>query len=528
MKKLSSYLYEGGNLSGLSKATQNAAERLKGKKVPTPASVKTQINKDKDKNWDDNLTAVDGEVMDYKDALKELENGNGAIDIEAPNGEKLKVTKESSWNLKRLKQKFWDEEPFFIQGEAGWAKTQIIKKMAKSEGYYIITVYLDKAEATDLGGIPVAQEKIYGKGKNGVDKKGADMTYAMPVWGSVIRENPEKKFLLFFDEFNQAKPDVMNALMPIVLENTICGKKMPNFLVGAAGNFDYENLDGIQDIRANDALLSRFLPLIIWESDTKQTWKETFDHLHSVWDEKIGAKFIDAIEKCKSIFKNPREIEHKMIAAFFKEMKRPKEEREELVDSEWVMDKIARVALHRETSHTDWSQDDSSSHLSKDGRKSAFAEQSAEQQAAELADFIADCVIKAEYDEDTDSVTYDTDKTIDSELDTGDDEIAVDETFVDEKVASRLKTGRLEDRYRVNGKVVYMGISLENWSKVIQWGGETGDDEGRDLTAQEVEYVNDMIEEKGIKVRFKTNADFLKLPDYMDPASLEEAPEIVK
>ena len=203
-------------------------------------------------------------------------------------------------NVRTLKMKFDAEEDFFIQGAAGWGKTSIIKKMAKKYGYSVITVYLDKAEATDLGGIPIPVKDEIGY-----------QEYAMPGWAAAMYKNPKKKFLLFFDEMNQAAPDVMNALMPIVLEKTICGQKIDNFFVGAAGNFEEENRGGISQLSV--PLRSRFAPIIKWEHDTEPTWASAFAAIRKNWESKIGKEFIDKIEENKGLFMNPREIEMKVI-----------------------------------------------------------------------------------------------------------------------------------------------------------------------------------------------------------------------
>ena len=132
------------------------------------------------------------------------------------NFEKLEVTGMS-------KTEALEKAPFFIQGEAGWGKTSIITGLAKSLGKTVITVYLDKAEATDLGGIPVPAKS----------KRGADyVKHLLPEWAKLIYDNPKTNFLLFFDEMNQAAPDVMNALMPIVLKTEICGIKFKQSFVG--------------------------------------------------------------------------------------------------------------------------------------------------------------------------------------------------------------------------------------------------------------------------------------------------------
>ena len=73
---------------------------------------------------------------------------------------------------------------------------------------------------------------------------------------------------------NQAQPDVMNALMPIVLEHEIAGRKYgptdkngkvteSNFFVGAAGNFEDEN-DAVNEL--SGPLKSRFKPIIVWKT----------------------------------------------------------------------------------------------------------------------------------------------------------------------------------------------------------------------------------------------------------------------
>lgn len=205
-------------------------------------------------------------------------------------------------NMRQLIQKFKAKEPFFIQGAAGWGKTEIIKKTAKKFKRSVITVYLDKAEATDLGGIPIPN-----KGDTGVVKQ--DM--AMPGWAAYMLEHEDEDFLLFFDEMNQAMPDVMNALMPIVKDNTICGVEFDNFFVGAAGNFDYENEGGLSEL--SEPLKQRFAPIIVWESRTEATWKSAFNHMRKKWEGKTDPELMDLLEENADMFASPRIIDHKIL-----------------------------------------------------------------------------------------------------------------------------------------------------------------------------------------------------------------------
>ena len=252
-----------------------------------------------------NEANVNPERIVGKDVKKNGTGGKFAIDEPTDNDAIEPLSKDQlNKNMKRLLMKFKADEPFFIMGEAGWGKTSIIKSMAKRFGRTVITVYLDKCEATDLGGIPVPRE----------DKRGnAYVDSAMPAWAQYMLEHDDQQFLLFFDEMNQADGAVMNALMPIVLETEVCGVKFDNFIVGAAGNFDHEN-DAVNEL--SGPLKSRFKPIIVWETGGDAEWKQAFDFMHKEWDGKLGEDgpaFINLLQENRDLFQNPREVEHKIL-----------------------------------------------------------------------------------------------------------------------------------------------------------------------------------------------------------------------
>ena len=252
----------------------------------------------------------DMDKIDNKDAEK---NGTGgAIGFNEPkDNEAQDVDLDKSQldkNTKRLLMKFKAEDDFFIIGKAGWGKTSIIKSLSKKYGYEVITFYLDKCEAADLGGIPVA----------GKDEKGRPKQIILPPpFADKIAENPKQKYLLFFDEMNQASPDVMNALMPIVLEHEIAGQKYDNFFCGAAGNFESEN-GAVSEL--SGPLKSRFKPLIVWETNDEDSWAGVFKYLHKQWDDKLTKKLVDAFEENAELFDNPREIEQKIFERYIWKM----------------------------------------------------------------------------------------------------------------------------------------------------------------------------------------------------------------
>ena len=231
------------------------------------------------------------------------QNGSGGVwEVDVPKGKDNYPPLDDATmnrNLKKLRAKFASKEDFFIQGEAGWGKTSLIIDMAGRYDRFVVTVYLDKAEATDLGGIPTV-----GKGKSGRNT----VEYSPMPWMEILFDNPTKKYLLFFDEMNQAAPDVMNALMPIVLKNVICGKQLHNFVVGAAGNFEDENEGGVNEL--SKPLLSRFGGIITWQSGD---WDNAFQYMHKKWDSKLGKELIDKLQENADLFKNPRDVENHVI-----------------------------------------------------------------------------------------------------------------------------------------------------------------------------------------------------------------------
>lgn len=200
-----------------------------------------------------------------------------------------------SKNQRRVASMLDSERDFVTFGEAGWGKTSEIMTMAHKFGYTVITVYLDKAEATDLGGIPIPVKND--KGRSYVD-------YLMPAWAAYMIEHPDTKFLLFFDEMNQADPGVQNALMPIVLNKTICGVKFDNYMVAAAGNFSYEN-SSVNEL--SGPLKARF-KVFTWQTRTSDTWASHFAWAHKNYDDKIGPEIIDKVESLEEYWGSPRDV----------------------------------------------------------------------------------------------------------------------------------------------------------------------------------------------------------------------------
>ena len=422
----------------------------------------------------DNLSDKDRVVLQKKAEMAEKVRGksedkNGtkgewAIDAPYENPEELGIknmpkeliTENSLAIIKRMKEK----KPFFIQGKAGWGKTSVIVDCAKRLKRTVITVYLDKAQATDLGGIPVPIQT-----KNGTAK----IVNAMPDWAAYMLEHSDEQFLLFFDEMNQAAPDVMNALMPIVLRNVICNIQFDNFIVGAAGNFEEENEMGINEL--SGPLTSRFgNKPIIWESDTEETWSSAFAFLEKKYGEKVSKTLFDKVKECKDLFNNPREIE-KFIIESCVEAKND-DEKEFWVKTSTILKDIERLA-----------KDDLSRNQS--------------EKMKELAQALYDFIMDAEPKEDP------------RKSRTKDSDMMSDEFKT--QIKNAINRGYITSSDS-SDKRKY-GISQENFYDVFGT-DEYFTDSG--INREMLERLVNKLEADGITFKFKTNKEFLD-KGYSDP-----------
>lgn len=88
----------------------------------------------------------------------------------------------------------------------GRGKTKIFQKYAEDEGYELITIILSRLLPEDLCGLPTIK----------TDKKGNKVTaYSEPDW-LVKAGDPDRKVLLFFDEFNNGEMDVQAAILNLI------------------------------------------------------------------------------------------------------------------------------------------------------------------------------------------------------------------------------------------------------------------------------------------------------------------------
>ena len=396
--------------------------------------------------------------VEGKPAEKNGSGGLYGIDEPISNKAVVEIPKEQlNKNMKRLLMKFRTEEDFFIIGKAGWGKTSIIRKLADRFDRKVEVVYLDKAVASDLGGIPVPGKTKKGHGRQEM---------LMPDWAAEMDENPDTNYLLFFDEMNQAAPDVMNALMPIVLEHEVCRTPFENFFVGAAGNFEDEN-DAVNEL--SGPLRSRFKPLITWQTD----WNAAFSHLHGKWDDVLGKEFISKFEENEELFDNPREVEHK-IFKFTSKLKKSGMYSE--FDVEDYLDRL---------------QDLVKSELSRDEKR----------EVKKLAEYMYDYI--------NDKLAAKAEKLSRSTRNKGMDMVS---DVTKNAIRKAMRQGYLEQREGKDQHTVRYGISRENIAAAI---------DDKECNGEMLQRIINKLEADGVKFKFEKDSQWKKL-GYKDPLAPDD------
>lgn len=122
----------------------------------------------------------------------------------------------------------------FLWGHAGIGKTETVKQYAKEKGYKFFAMYL--GAMSDVG-------DILGLASFVKDENGSEVatTFATPIWLKetidYCEANPDSGAIIFLDEFNRARRDILNGMFSLALDKTFHNVKLPkNCHIIAAGN----------------------------------------------------------------------------------------------------------------------------------------------------------------------------------------------------------------------------------------------------------------------------------------------------
>ena len=169
------------------------------------------------------------------------------------------------------------EQNIMLVGKHGIGKSRILEDYFSKRGERVVTLFLGQmSDPGDLIGLP---EKNEATGKT---------DFMLPYWFPV----DGKPVVLFLDELNRARPEVLQTIMDLTLNRKLAGKSLPDGsrIISAVNNGNEYQLTDL-----DPALVSRFN---IYEfAPTVQDWLD--------WAEKSGVdkRIIDFIDE------NPEQLD---------------------------------------------------------------------------------------------------------------------------------------------------------------------------------------------------------------------------
>lgn len=142
----------------------------------------------------------------------------------------------------------------FIWGHAGIGKSSVVRQYAEDKGFHFFPFYL--GTQSDIGDILGLAEFV-------TNKDGSKSTeFAIPKWLKntieYCEENPDSGAIIFLDEFNRARRDILSGMFSLALDKTFHTLKLPkNCHILAAGNPPTSEYY-VTDVNET-ALMSRFV-----------------------------------------------------------------------------------------------------------------------------------------------------------------------------------------------------------------------------------------------------------------------------
>ena len=169
----------------------------------------------------------------------------------------------------------------FLRGKPGIGKSHIVAQLAKKLNFYLIDIRLSQHDSCDVKGNPHVDEK-------------ANLTRWIPAeflpfvgikrFEDLIKEKGYDGIILLLDEFNRARPDVLQSVFQLVYDRQVGDYTlMDNVYIIAAGNQGLE--DGCDVVDMDVALKNRFIIMDVkHDLDGWVDWAEK----HDIHDDIIG------------------------------------------------------------------------------------------------------------------------------------------------------------------------------------------------------------------------------------------------
>jgi MoxR-like ATPase len=220
------------------------------------------------------------------------------------------IHKEDYMNIKDLKASldylFKAQVTPFIWGHAGIGKSTVMKHYAQEKGYKYFPFYLGTmSDVGDILGLAT-----FTKDENGND---VGTHFAPPSWLKDMiqycEDNPESGAVIFLDEFNRGRRDILNGMFSLALDKTFHTIKLPeNCHVIAAGNPPTDEYY-VTDVNET-ALMARFAHIKL-----EPTVAEWVGYAQDAGFEPTLISFIqeqpDLLEDSKSTFTLPVKVDRR-------------------------------------------------------------------------------------------------------------------------------------------------------------------------------------------------------------------------
>ena len=153
-------------------------------------------------------------------------------------------------NISELKQTLEltpSTQNIMLVGKHGIGKSEILTSHFNSKGLKVVTLFLGQmADPGDIIGLPSKVEKL---DTNGKPTMRTDFT--PPYWFP----QDDQPIVLFLDELNRARPEILQTVMDLTLNRKLAGKALPkgSYVISAVNDGDEYQLTDL-----DPALVSRF------------------------------------------------------------------------------------------------------------------------------------------------------------------------------------------------------------------------------------------------------------------------------
>lgn len=172
----------------------------------------------------------------------------------------------------------------YIHGMPGVGKSAIVSQIAEARGISFIDLRLSQLESADIRGIPTPDGKMGSSRWLPPETIPFENFKDLPVPG----DPEERKFsdggILFLDEFNRARFDVIQAAFQLVLDRRVgLHKLLDNWFIVCSGNLGEADNTEVTEI-TDAALNNRFAHFYVDEAglfDTWIEWAENEGNIHS-------------------------------------------------------------------------------------------------------------------------------------------------------------------------------------------------------------------------------------------------------